>query len=322
MIKINKISASHFILFILISAAFFSSCKQEIKTPILEFNNADSIRISLAQWSFHRALRSGEMDNFDFLRKASEMGFEGVEYVNQFFMDKAQDSTFLSQLNKTADSLGIRQLLIMVDEEGDLADTSAVVRKDAVLNHYRWIDAASFLGCHSIRVNLRGIGTSQEVFTAALDGLIKLAEYAGDKNINIIIENNGGYSSDAHWLSNVIKSVPLDNVGSLPDFDNFCIEREGGVLWGTPCIDEFDRYEGVRLLMPYAGSVSAKAINFGEMGFETTTDYKKMIDIIVQSGYQGYIGVEYEGENFSEEEGTLMTKQLIENGLSRYNSQN
>ncbi len=286
---------------------------------ILPQKEALDIKLSLAQWSFHKALKSGEMDNFQFIEQAASMGFSGVEYVNQFFNDKAQDTAFLDRLNNTARRNKIQQVLIMIDGEGNLADTSDIERFQAVQNHFKWVDAAAYLGCHAIRVNLYGNGDKIEVANAGIDGLTQLAKYAKAKNIHILVENHGGYSSDAEWLIQVIKKVNDSFVGTLPDFSNFCIEYEGGQMWGKNCLKSFDKYMGLQMLMPFAKGVSAKSFDFGEMGYERTIDYPKMIETIYNAAYNGFIGVEYEGTAFSEAEGILMTKSLLEKCIEEQN---
>lgn len=294
------------------------SCKEGNKTETTaETDNADttSIKISLAQWSFHKALMDKKMDNLDFATKAGSLGFDGVEYVNQFFKDKAQDTAYLAQMTQKAKEAGVEQLLIMVDGEGYLGDADEAKRTEAINNHHKWVDAAAFLGCHSIRVNAHGEGTAEEVAKYAVDGLSKLSDYAATKNINVLVENHGGYSSDGAWLASVMAAVNKPNCGTLPDFGNFCVKRQDGKMWDSPCIEEYDKYKGVSELMPFAKAVSAKSYEFGELGFETTIDYLKMIGIVKDAGYKGYIGVEYEGSRMGEEEGVIATKTLIEKCL-------
>lgn len=294
------------------------SCKESAKPDVVAENNttdSTTIKISLAQWSFHKALDSMEMDNLDFAEKAGKMGFEGIEYVNKFFKDKAQDTAYLSLMTQKAKAAGVAQLLIMVDSEGYLGDADEAKRSEAIKNHFKWVDAAAFLGCHSIRVNAHGEGTAADVAKYAVDGLSKLSEYAATKNINVLVENHGGYSSDGTWLAGVMAAVNKPNCGTLPDFGNFCIKRKDGKMWDSPCIEAYDRYKGVAELMPYAKAVSAKSYDFGELGFETTIDYLKMIGIVKDAGYSGFIGVEYEGSRLTEEEGVIATKALIEKCL-------
>jgi len=267
---------------------------------------ADSIplyTISLAQWSLHRTLFGGKMDHLDFApRSKKEFGIDAVEYVNQFFKDKAEDRQYLGQMKTRADDAGVKSLLIMIDGEGALGDPREDGRTKAVENHYKWIEAAKFLGCHSIRVNARSQGAPEEQARLAADGLRRLSEYAEDYGLNVLVENHGGLSSNGKWLAGVIEQVGLDNCGTLPDFGNFRVSRD----------EEYDRYQGVRELMPYAKAVSAKSHDFDEDGNEVHTDYVKMMKIVLDAGYHGYVGIEYEGRKLPEPEGILATKRLME----------
>ncbi len=275
-------------------------------------------KISLAEWSLHKALFAKEFENLEFPAKAkNEFGISAVEYVNQFFMDKAKDTAYLTELKKRADDVGVTNVLIMCDGEGEMANLDAKKRTTAVENHYKWVDAARFLGCHSIRVNCFGIGTAEEVAKAGADGLRRLSEYAQPIGINVIVENHGSYSSNGQWLSNVMKEVGMANCGTLPDFGNFCTKRESGDVWESKCIEEYDRYKGVEEMLPFAKGVSAKSGNFNEHGDCTDTDYGRMLAIVKAAGYTGHIGIEYEGEVLSEPDGIKATKALLERvGLS------
>src|SRR5688500_612778 len=199
-------------------------------------------KISLAGWSLHKALFAKEFENLDFPAKAkNEFGVSGVEYVNQFFKDKAKDEKYLAELKQRCADNGVTSVLIMIDGEGEMADVDSKKRMKAVENHYKWVDAAKFLGCHSIRVNCYGVGSAEEVGKAGTDGLRKLSEYAQKDNIGVIVENHGGLSSNGEWLANVIKNVGLPNCGTLPDFGNFCIKRSEAQ--GGGCTEEYDRYK-------------------------------------------------------------------------------
>jgi sugar phosphate isomerase/epimerase len=273
-------------------------------------------KISLAQWSLHRTIfEKKELDNLDFASTArNKYGIEAVEYVNQFFKDKAKDAAYLAEMNKRAADNGITQLLIMIDGEGGLAETDSKQLAQAVENHYKWVDAAKTLGCHSIRVNAFSSNpNAAEAAKAAVDGLGKLGEYGQKVGINVIVENHGGFSSDGKWLSGIMKTVNMPNVGTLPDFGNFCIRRDNktGNPWEGACVEEYDRYLGVQELMPFAKGVSAKSNVFNEAGNEVQTDFMKMLKVVKDAGYRGYVGIEYEGE-ISEDEGIKKTKALLE----------
>ncbi len=265
-------------------------------------------RISLAQWSLHKLLFARKITTNDFAREAREMGFDAIEYVNSFFKDKAADQSYLNGLNTRADDHGVTQLLIMCDGEGALGDADSKKRTHAVENHHKWVRAGKTLGCHSVRVNAASSGGYEEQQRLAADGLRQLTEYAEPFGINVIVENHGGLSSNGQWLSGVMKIVDHPMCGTLPDFGNFCMD------WSRP--DEpdawYDRYKGTRELMPYAKAVSAKSHEFDKQGNETKTDYRQMLKIVIDSGYRGWVGVEYEGSKLAPREGTRLTKALLE----------
>lgn len=309
--------------------AFLSACNNAGQSGNADSSKADStgtagaakelfFKISLAEWSFHNAIWSGKMTNLDFAEKAKkDYGITGVEYVNQFFKDKAKDKTYLADMKKRADDNGVTSVLIMCDGEGELGDLDPKKRTQAVENHYKWVEAAQFLGCHSIRVNAAGHGKAEEVKKAAIDGLGRLTDFGKDFNINVIVENHGGFSSNGIWLSDVMKGVGKPGCGTLPDFGNFCITRSEPKdntpeAWAaTTCTEEYDRYKGVLELMPFAKGVSAKTHDFDANGNETETDYRKMLQIVKDAGYKGYIGIEYEGLKDAEETGVRKTLELL-----------
>lgn len=260
-------------------------------------------RISLAQWSLHREIRSGKLDNLDFAKRAKfHHRIDGVEYVNQFFADRATDFAYLGEMKTRARNLKVESLLIMVDGEGPLAASDETERLRAVERHVKWLAAARFLGCHSIRVNLEGDGPAEERAKLAADSLNRLARLAEDFELNVIVENHGGLSSNGAWLAGVMKLADHPRVGTLPDFGNFRI-AEG---------EEYDRYQGVAEMMPFAKAVSAKTHAFDEEGEETGTDFHRMLGIVRDAGYRGWIGIEYEGDGLSEDEGIKKTRELLE----------
>jgi sugar phosphate isomerase/epimerase len=266
--------------------------------------------ISLAEWSLHKALFGKKMTNLDFPAKAkNDFGIGTVEYVNQFFKDKAQDTAYLNDLLTRCKDLGVKNHLIMIDGEGELGAADEAKRIKAVEAHYKWVEAAKFLGCKTVRVNVYGPGTPEEQARQAADGLRRLSEFAAKTGINVIVENHGGNTSNGQWLAGVIKSVGMKNCGTLPDLGNFCIKRSSD--WKT-CEESYDRYQGVSELIPFAKGVSAKTYDFDEAGNCVETDYAKMLKIIKASGFRGIIGIEYEGDKLSEEDGIRKTKALLE----------
>ena len=271
-----------------------------------------SFKISLAEWSLNKSIFSGHLDHLNFAAEVKkDFGIDAVEYSSQFFQDKAEDMDYLLSMKQRAKDHDVKSLLIMVDNEGELGALDNKKRMEAVENHYKWVDAADFLGCHSIRVNAFGEGTDQEVGLAVVEGLSRLSEYALKSGINILVENHGKHSSNGAWVANVMKNVGMDNCGTLPDFGNFCLKRDNGKRWGGNCIEEYDRYKGVKEMMPYARAISAKSYDFDKEGMEIQTDYVKMLQIIKDEGYKGYIGIEYEGEILEAETGVKATRDLL-----------
>ena len=273
------------------------------------------LKISLAEWSIHRSLDEGVLKAEDFASIAkNDFGVDAVEYVASFYRDHATDESYWKMMRHRSDSLGVKNLLIMVDEEGDLGSGDPVARKKAVENHYKWVNAASILGCHSIRVNAFGEGTKDEMKAHMVDALKQLCSYANEKNINVLIENHGLYSSDGEWVATVILEVGMPNCGTLPDFGNWCTsEKWGSTEAGKPCANVYDRYKGVSEMLPFAKGLSAKSYAFDAQGNETIIDFSKMLKMIKDNpDFTGYVDIEYEGSQLSEPEGIRATKALLE----------
>ena len=247
--------------------------------------DAAQLQISLAQWTINRELRSGKIDNLDFAKVAAEHGIHAVEYVNQFFMDKAKDANYLGEMKKRAADQGVKSLLIMCDREGNIGDPDSAKRKQTVDNHRKWLDAAKFLGCHSIRVNAGSSGTWDEQVKLATDGLSRLTAIGAKLGLNVIVENHGGLSSNADWLVEVIKKVDHKRCGTLPDFGNFRIKPG----------ESYDSYRGMQKLLPFAKGVSVKDRVWDDKGKQSALDYDRMLKLVHASGFRGYCGIEFGG---------------------------
>jgi len=284
--------------------------------------SGSGIEISLAEWSLHRALQGGKLDHLDFPAKAKkEFGISAVEYVNGFFGGRKMDfkkaaanAAYLKELLKRSQNAGVVNHLLMVDDEGPLAERDEKTRWQAVDNHKKWVEAAKVLGCRTVRVNLQGQGSADEKKMSAVESLGRLGALAAPMKINIVAENHGGVTSNGAWLADVIKQVGLSNVGTLPDFGNFCISES----WGSTqdgCANLYDRYKGMAELLPYAKGVSAKSYDFDANGEQPLMDYKRLIGLVKAAGYKGYIGIEFEGNTQPEDEGIRKTKALLERHL-------
>lgn len=296
-----------------------SSCKEEKKSEVAEspkeiVEKKPFFKLSLAQWSLHRTFNEDGVSPFKFAEIAEANGFEGLEYVNHLYAKQIQELGFdkvIDTLKVISEKQGMKNLIIMIDGEGDLADPDETVRDKAVENHKKWVDAAQRLGCHSIRVNTFGTNDPELWVPSVVDGLKKLSTYAATKNINVLCENHGWLSSDVPVLMDAINKVDMENCGTLPDFGNWCIKRKDGAQWGE-CEEEYpDKYSGIKMMLTKAKAVSAKAYDFDENGNETTLDFPRIIQLVKDSGYTGYIGVEYEGNRLSEKEGIIAIKDLL-----------
>lgn len=283
-----------------------------IESCASNFLNPPALKISLAEWSLHESLFSKKISNLDFPIVAARYGIHAVEYVSQFFQDKAKDQSYLNELKNIASNEGVYNHLIMVDLEGSLASNDVKERNTAVENHYKWIEAASVLGCKSIRVNLHGECSENEWLNNSIEGLGKLTEYGEKNKIHVIVENHGQWSSKGYLVAEVMKQINNPWCGTLPDFGNFCVQRRDGDLWVSPCVETYDMYKGVEEMLPYAKGVSAKTFNFDASGNEPTIDFAKMFQLMKASNFEGYVGIEYEGGTVSEDEGIKKTKALIE----------
>lgn len=293
------------------------SCKNKpaekaMEAPALFF------KLSLAQWSIHRSIREQGVSPYDFAKLAKGWGFEGLEYVNQLYTDVTQSDqpeaamqNFITRSNEEAAKYGLQNLLIMIDSEGDLSTSDEEKRNQAIENHKKWIEAAHAMNCHSVRLNLYGESDPEKWKQNSIASLRTLATFAQPLNINIIVENHGSLTSKADLLMEAINGTEMENCGTLPDFGNFCVKRSSGGPWDGSCQEEYDRYKGTAEMMPKAFGVSAKSHDFDAEGNETNTDYVQMLNIVKSAGYNGYIGVEYEGDTLSEEEGIKATRDLL-----------
>lgn len=317
------------ILALFIFSSVLLSCESK------ETEKAPDLKISLAQWSLHKSffgntlngdwasfgrllkenpdsLLQGKLHPDDFPKIAAGYGIKIIELVNTFYYSKAKDTAYWTGFKKKCDEAGVTVGLIMCDALGDLGNADSAERQKAVENHYDWVRIAKKLGAATIRVNAAGVGTADEVAKNVADGLSKLGDFAAKEGINVVVENHGGYSSDGSWLAGVMKAVNKSNVGTLPDFGNFCLE------YGTDgCKREYDRYKGIAELMPFAKGVSAKTHGFDSVGNESGMDYARIMKIVTDAGFKGNVGIEFEGDKISEDEGIKATKALLEKLMNK-----
>jgi sugar phosphate isomerase/epimerase len=302
---------------LLMSLAFvFTSCKGEKKDKqnedlaVSEVQSEPFFKLSLAQWSLNRTFNNDGVSPFDFAKIADSLGFDTIEFVSQLYENQIKEVGFDSVVNRLlyeSQKYGLKNNLIMIDHEGDLANPDVKKRDIAIENHKKWVDAAQKLGCQAIRVNTFGTNDPELWKIAVVDGLKKLSIYAAKKNINVLCENHGWLSSDTPKLMDAINTVNMPNCGTLPDTGNFCTKRIEGAQWGD-CAEHSEPYEGIKLMMPKAKGLSAKNVDFPDAGI--ILDYDKIIKIVKEAGFNGYIGIEFSGAG-DEKLGILTIKELL-----------
>jgi L-ribulose-5-phosphate 3-epimerase len=266
-----------------------------------------SFKLSLSQRSLRQEFAASRLDPLDFPRVASGLGIDAVAYVSELYASKRTDKAYLAELKRRAAGEGVWSELILVDGEGELGAPDEKSRRRAVDNHKKWVEAAAFLGCHAVSVQATSTGTEDDQVNWVSDGLRRLCKFSDPFGIDILIENHAGFSANGSWVVEVLNAVGHARCGSRPDFGNFS-PGDGR---------EYDRYQGVRELMPFARAVSAKAYDFDDRGEETRINYAQMLKIVTDAGYRGYVGIEYEGNRLSEQTGIARTKQLLERVRAR-----
>lgn len=260
------------------------------------------LKISLQQYSFKAMLDKGDLTTPEYPAFAVEKcGIKALEYFNGFFMERAGDEAFFADLRKRCDDLGVKNQLMLCKNARALDDADSAIRTAAAKDYLPWLEASKALGMHSIRVDVRSPGDAAEVMKQAVDGLNQVCDIAAPLDVDIIVENHGNHSSNGKWVSDLMKAVDRDNCGTLPDFGNF---------------KDYDKYQGVEDMLPWARAICAKVHEIDENGTAKDTDFERMLKIIKDGGFTGYIGIEFEGKERSLE-GVLGTKKLIRKTLRK-----
>ncbi len=247
--------------------------------------------ISLAQWALVDEVKSGKWKTLDFAKIArNDFGLNGIEFVNTLF--EVTTEGYLKKLRKNADDNGVTMVLIMVDDEGDGCGATKEERNQFAINHRKWIDAAAYLGCKSIRTNCRGPENADkaEALKWAAESYNMLLEYAVPAKISVLIENHGGVSNDADWMVSLMKEVDNLYFGTYPD-------------WRRPA-DNFDNVDYLKKMLPFAGGMSYR----NQPTEELTA---KMIKLAKDSGYRGWYGIESSGREEIKKGIELLKKYLF-----------
>lgn len=257
------------------------------------------LKFAVQQYSFNQQLRSGELDILDFPKTVVEgTGIRGLEYFNGHMEEKGGDAGFFKELRKRTDDLGATNIMMLCRSKSALDSADPGERAKAIEGYRPWLEATRTLGGECIRVDVRSPGDPEEQKAHAIAGLKALCEVAEkDFELAIVVENHGNHSGNGAWVAEVMKGVDRENCGTLPDFQNFT---------------DYDPYQGVEEMMPWARIVCAKSKGFDKEGNEVNVDYRRMLKIVRKSGYSGWIGIEFEGHDVEPVEGILATKRLIE----------
>ncbi len=261
------------------------------------------LKLAVQQYSFNRQLKSGELAMIDYPGTVVEgTGIKALEYFNGHMEEKAGDTGFFEAVRERCDDLGAANTMMLCRGKDALDSSDPSVRSAAIEGYRPWLEATKILGGQYIRVDVRSDGDPDEQKKHAADGLTALCEVAGNEfDMGIVVENHGGHSGNGKWVADLMKTVGLENCGTLPDFQNF---------------KEYDPYLGIEEMMPWAKIVCAKSKEFDEAGNEVNVDYRRMLKIVKDSGFTGYIGIEFEGHGVDPIAGINLTKNLIETVMS------
>eukprot|EP00913_Durusdinium_trenchii_P028447 g26675.t1 len=224
-------------------------------------------------------------------------GIDAIEYVSSYFGSRMPADSVVQKTNRQAAEHRVRQIMIAIDDCGALAEANNTKRKASVRLHRSWIDIAKTLGCHAVSVRIDGTGTEAAQLQKAAESLSELAEYGTKNKIHVLISNQNKIAANARWLVSLLKQVNSENCGAAPSFRGF---------------GSADPYAGMKLLMPFAKGIGATSHEFDRSGKEAKVDFAKMMNIVLDAGYRGYVGIEYVGKMLDEDAGIRATKDLLE----------
>ncbi|GAB5561933.1 MAG: hypothetical protein SynsKO_35800 [Synoicihabitans sp.] len=296
---------------------------------------AKPFTLSLSQWGFHRAIFGdardnyqdfittlhrapddvlrGDMDPRDIVWRARELGVGVVDLVNILWFGHGQDGPWLADFKARARDAGVTFGVLMCDQLGRIAAKDSAERKRSISGHLDWMETAAELGCPFLRVNPYGDGSYLEQLKRGAETLHELADRSSDFGLEILVENHGHPGSNGAWLAMLIEQADHPRLGTYTDLDNFFM---GG--WNHDPQRRYDRTQGLFDLAPYTKAISAKTHDFGPDGEETTIDYQACLKILLDAGFTGLVGAEYEGHRLSEAEGSRLTVELLRREQKRF----
>ncbi|MDP9380017.1 MAG: sugar phosphate isomerase/epimerase [Chloroflexota bacterium] len=198
------------------------------------------------------------------------------------------DAARLDQLKESLQSSDVRVVNVPIDV-GDISQPDATKREHDLKLIEFWLDVAAYLGSPAARVN-SGSGNLE----SAIESYQRLARYGEQVGVRLVLENHGGLSADLGNIQRMLESVP-SNFGTSPDFGNFPEEK---------------RYDGLALMVPRAAVVHAKTYDFNAAGEFHNFDFARCLSIVRDSGFDGYLSVEFEGKG-DQPQGVRQTIDLI-----------
>ncbi|HEY6166627.1 MAG TPA: sugar phosphate isomerase/epimerase family protein [Verrucomicrobiae bacterium] len=295
----NAISRRDFVR--LSTAAAFSAAGAPLLSPfnahaIEPFKRTGKARLqlSLAAYSFREFFkdsahkRSKEpvpdkaIDLFNFIDFCAEHGCDGAELTAYYFPKDVTDE-YLLKVRRHAFLRGVAVSGTSVGN--NFAHPKGEKRDQEIADVKRWIDRAAVLGAPHIRI-FAGVppkGTDPTTARAmCLDAIEECCDYAGRHGIFLGLENHGGIVATPEELLDLVKRVKSPWFGVNLDTGNFRIA---------------DPYAGLTQAAPYAVNVQLKAeINRGEKGADEPADLPRLVKILRDANYQGFVALEYEAK--------------------------
>ena len=252
------------------------------------------LRLSLAEWSLRREILDFQPRHLELARVAKDVfGLDAIEYRSTFFADKATDFGYLGEMKKRQEDLGVRAVLIEVENEGPLGAQEDWDRWTAIDAHFKWLAAAAFLGCESVSVPAEGLVRGAPYLDWMADSLQRLGGIAKPYGINVLVANRVGLACDGSWMAKLMDRTAVPWVGAHPHVGN--VDLGGGKA--------YPRYQGVEEMMPFAKALSVR-------GGSSEIEFGKIAKLAAESNYARYVGIEWDGAG-DPREGTKRTIELV-----------
>jgi sugar phosphate isomerase/epimerase len=266
-----------------------------------------SMKLGLSMWSYVRRWKQGQIEAPDFVRKAKDLGADGVELLDFFYRDKANWGPETQEMQRALDETGLPVGVFSVGN--DLAQQSESDREAQVDVIKRGVDQALVFKAGVVRVFAGGAVPgvpNEEVFDWFLQGLCEASYYAADKGVKLALENHGLIAGRSDQVEDLIHKVRVatgtDTLGANPDTGNFLLVNE-------------DSVDGIRGVAKYAYMCHFKDFELAPQDWqgpkyaaldgtefigsaigEGSVDLGACISELRNQGFDGWLNVEYESE--------------------------